>query len=225
MSNSGGGPQAERAAPDTSESTSKKPARLLFVRHGQSTWNDERRIQGQLDPPLSELGEEQARCVAERLEGSQLAGFYTSDLARCRETAALISDRLVLRPVNLRTLREVDLGQWEGKTREELQREYPAEWERWSREPSWDIVPGGEGAAPFERRVERVVNRLFDKHSSGDVLVVTHGGVIQVAIGMVTGRSSNGSFPFLIENASLTILQRSRDRMVVTSVNDTCHLS
>jgi len=225
MSNPGGRAQAQRAAPDALETSSQRPARLLFVRHGQSTWNGERRIQGQLDPPLSALGEEQASCVAERLEGADLVGFYASDLQRCRDTAAPIAEKLAMRPVTLRTLREVDLGRWEGKTREELMREYPAEWERWTREPSWDIVPGGEGSEPFEKRVHRVVNRLFDKHASGDVLVVTHGGVIQVALGMVAGRGSNGLFPFLIENGSLTVLQRSGDRLLVTSVNDICHLS
>lgn len=225
MSNPGGSPLVQAAAPDTLEAPRSQPSRLLFVRHGQSTWNDERRIQGQLDPPLSELGEEQARCLAERLEGSELVGFYTSDLRRCRETAEAIAERLAMRPTPLRTLREVGLGDWEGRTREELVRDYPVEWERWAREPSWDIVPGGEGTAGFERRVQRVVHRLFDKHPAGDVLVVTHGGVIQVALGLVAGRGSNGIFPFLIENASLTIVQRSRERLVVTSVNDTCHLS
>lgn len=225
MSNPGGGPQVQPAAPDTLEAPRPRPARLLLARHGQSTWNDERRIQGQLDPPLSEVGAEQARCLAERLQGSSPVAFYTSDLRRCRETADAIAERLEMRPVALRTLREVGLGAWEGKTRDELVRDYPAEWERWVAHPSWDIVPGGEGAAAFERRVERVVRRLFEKHSSGDVLVVTHGGVIQVAIGVVAGRTSNGIFPFLIENASLTILQRSAQGMVVTSVNDTCHLS
>jgi len=225
MSNRGGPAQLESGAPDIVEAPRKPPSRLLLVRHGQSTWNHQKRIQGQLDPPLSELGWEQARSVASRLRDAELAGFYSSDLSRARETAEAIAELVGTRPRLLPDLREVALGEWEGKTREELMAQYPRVWERWRREPSWDLVPGGEGSATFESRVEAAINRLFRRHPAGDVLVVTHGGVIQVAIGLVTGRSSAGLFPFLIENCSLTVLQRSSERTVVTAVNDTCHLN
>ena len=225
MSNPGAALQASEAAPDSLGTAPRRPSRLLFVRHGQSTWNDEHRIQGQLDPPLSERGQGQARAVAERLAGVRPVAFYTSDLRRCRETAEPIAERIGLQPTPLAELREVALGEWEGRTREELERDFPEEWERWARHPSWDIVPGGEGAAAFERRVETTVRELFERHPQGDILAVTHGGVIQVKLGLVAGRGSDGIFPFVIDNASLTIVRRTGERLVVTAVNDTCHLS
>jgi 2,3-bisphosphoglycerate-dependent phosphoglycerate mutase len=217
---------AQRAAPDTAEEyIHLAPSRLLLVRHGESTWNVAHRIQGQLDPPLSEQGFVQARELAARLAGHELAGFYTSDLCRAHQTAEPIELAVGRQATPMVGLREIALGEWEGKTRHELMVEYPEQWARWSRHPSWDIVPGGEGAAPFQHRVTETLEELRRRHPEGDVLCVTHGGVIQVALLNVVGRHSTGLFPFLIENASLTVVQRMRGRTVVTAVNDTCHLS
>jgi probable phosphoglycerate mutase len=194
------------------------------VRHGESTWNEERRIQGQLDPPLSERGRDQAQLIATRLAGHEVAAFYTSDLRRTRETAAPIERILDLPAVALPELREIALGEWEGKTRDELMEGYPELWAEWTRDPDWDLVPGGEGAATFDRRVQEAIERLLNRHHGSEVVCVTHGGVIQTALAGVVGRKPRGIFPFVIHNASLTVLQRWNGRTVVTAVNDTCHL-
>jgi broad specificity phosphatase PhoE len=197
----------------------------LLVRHGESTWNAERRIQGQLDPPLTELGREQARRVAARFRGRGAAALYASDLCRASQTAEPVEKVLEMEAVLTKELREIALGAWEGRTREELIAEFPEVWSAWAREPDWDLVPGGEGAERFERRVRAVLADLLDRHQGGDVVVVTHGGVIQTALAGVVGRRTRGVFPFVIHNASLTVLQRFGGRTVVTVVNDTCHLA
>ena len=220
MSNSG-----ERATPpDPPESGRARSLRLILVRHAASTWNDERRIQGQLDPPLSERGREQARRVAERFRDVSVDGFYSSDLRRARDTAAAIAGVLGREPELLPELREVALGEWEGLNRDEIVARYPEAWERWRDHPSWDIVPGGEGTDGFESRVGTVLDRILERHQSGRVLVVTHGGVIQVALLGVLGRGSDGLFPFTIQNTSLTVLDGRPPRQLVGRVNDTCHL-
>ena len=141
------------------------------------------------------------------------------------ETADFLATEVGHRPELLPELREVALGEWEGLKREEIIARYPAEWERWAAHPSWDIVPGGEGSEAFEGRVGAAIEGLIARHPTGRVLVVTHGGVIQVALLRVVGRSSNGLFPFTIENTSITVLQGTPDRLLVGRVNDTCHLS
>jgi probable phosphoglycerate mutase len=220
MSNSG-----ERATPpDPPESARRNPLRLILVRHASSTWNDERRIQGQLDPPLSEKGRDQAGRLAVRFRGMAVEGFYSSNLRRAAQTAAAIAVELGREPELVPELREVALGEWEGLNREEIIARYPEAWEQWRRGPSWDVVPGGEGAASFESRVGAVLDRLTANHRAGRVIVVTHGGVIQVALLRALGRSSNGLFPFTIANTSLTVLEGSPERLVVGRVNDTCHL-
>ena len=211
--------------PDPAETTLSQPLSLVFIRHGTSTWNDERRIQGQLDPPLSEKGRDQARKLGARFRDTQVDGFYCSDLGRARETAEAIAEVIGKSPEFRPELREVALGEWEGLQRDEIMARYPEQWSLWTEHPSWDIVPGGEGTDAFESRVGAAIEGLIERHRSGRVLVVTHGGVIQVALLRVVGRSSNGLFPFTINNTSLTVLQGTADRLVVGRVNDTCHLT
>jgi broad specificity phosphatase PhoE len=197
---------------------------LLLVRHGESTWNREHRIQGQSDPPLSDDGRRQAQQLAGRLAGRRLVGFYSSDLKRALETAHLIEQAVGVEPVELRELREIHLGQWEGLTAREIASRHPQAWASWSEEPSWDLVPDGEGASRFQTRVEAALDVILDRHPHGDVLVVTHGGVIQIALHRVVGRPNHGLFPFRIQNASVSVIERRDGRYVVGGVNDTGHL-
>ncbi len=197
----------------------------MLIRHGQSTWNREHRIQGQLDPPLSEEGRRQARRVGKRLANHRFAGFYSSDLERAHQTAQLIGEETGLSPTTTVGLREIYLGEWEGLTTEELAQRFPEPWARWTEEPSWDVVPGGEGAVPFETRVNAELDSILARHEHGNVLVVTHGGVIQVALHRVVGRPNHGLFPFRIENASISVIEKRNGRFVISGVNDTGHLA
>ena len=204
---------------------SRPPAsRLILIRHGESTWNRERRIQGQLDPPLSEQGHEQARRVAGRLARRRVEALYTSDLLRASQTAAPIATALGVEARPMKELREIFLGDWEGLHTDELAQRFPEAWDAWTREPSWDVVPRGEGASAFEARVASALEHLFESHSQGDAIVVTHGGVIQIALHSVVGRPSHGLFPFRISNGSVSIVERRNGRMVIATVNDTSHL-
>lgn len=220
MSNSG----VAATPPDAPEIAQRPRLRLILIRHASSLWNDEKRIQGQLDPPLSEKGREQAARLAERLRGRSFARFFSSDLKRALETSNAIADAIGTSPEMCPELREVGLGQWEGLTRADIVHRYPSEWQRWVAEPSWDIPPGGEGADAFETRVGAFLDHVTAEQDSGDVLLVTHGGVIQVAILRLLRRRSHGLFPFVIYNTSLTVLEGDPSRMVVARVNDTCHL-
>ncbi len=198
--------------------------RVLLVRHGESTWNAERRVQGQLDPPLSGEGRRQAGLLARRLAGRTLAGFYSSDLQRAMETSTLVGDALGQAPVPLPSLREIYLGEWEGVRTEDIARRFPKVWEKWVREPDWDLVPGAESGASFEARAGDAIAGIFNLHASGEVLVVTHGGVIQVALHQAIGRTSRGLFLFKIQNTSISILERRHGRVTIGGVNDVAHL-
>jgi probable phosphoglycerate mutase len=121
-------------------------------------------------------------------------------------------------------LREIFLGEWEGLRTEELAERFPAAWASWNEEPDWDLVPGGEGAEPFETRVVAAVDSILERHHHGDVVVVTHGGVIQIALHRVIGRASRGLFPFKIQNASISVIEKRDHRLIIGGVNDTSHL-
>jgi broad specificity phosphatase PhoE len=132
---------------------------LLFVRHGETDWNSERRWQGHADVPLNARGREQARALAERLAGERVDAIYTSDLSRARETAEAVAAHLDLEVVVDPDLREIDVGPLEGLIFDEQ----PDEWH-------------GEPKEAHAERVLGAVRRIAERHPDGRVLVVTHGG-------------------------------------------------
>jgi broad specificity phosphatase PhoE len=157
------------------------PERLLLVRHGLSTWNVDNRWQGWADCPLSDVGEAQAQKAAEALAGAGLTAVAASDLERARHTAEIISVRLGLGDVQTEPgLREYDVGDWQGHTREEIAAGWPELYADW-RNGHRTQLPGGEPRHVFEERVLAAVGRLAaDQSLGGAPLVVTHGGCIRV---------------------------------------------
>lgn len=155
-------------------------ARLLLLRHGQSTWNAEHRWQGMADPPLSALGERQALGAAAWLAATapSFSGAVASDLQRSRRTAQIISTALGLGAVELDpALRERDVGAWSGCTTEEIAARWPGQLQAW-REGRLDSPPGGEGDESLVARVVPALERLCAR-PVGFLLVVTHGGAIR----------------------------------------------
>jgi broad specificity phosphatase PhoE len=159
-----------------------------------------------------------------RLAGRRLAGVYTSDLKRAFQTSEAIQAATGHQPQPMAGLREIYLGEWEGLRTDELAERFPAAWSSWNEEPDWDLVPAGEGAALFETRVAAAMDSILENHHHGDVVVVTHGGVIQVALHRVVGRASRGLFPFKIQNASISVIEKRDHRLIIAGVNDTSHL-
>jgi probable phosphoglycerate mutase len=151
--------------------------RLLLLRHGQSTWNAERRWQGWADAPLSEVGRAQAREAAAALQSVGFDAVVSSDLSRARETAEIIAAELGLGPVELEPgLRERDVGAWSGLTAAEIDEGWPGSLQAW-RDGTLRSIPEGEG--DISQRVMEAVERVMVLHPAGTVLVVSHGGVIR----------------------------------------------
>jgi 2,3-bisphosphoglycerate-dependent phosphoglycerate mutase len=168
---------------------------LLLVRHGETDWNAEGRLQGHTDRPLSDYGRRQARQLAEELADEPLDAVYASDLARARETAEIVGERLGL-PVTLDPeLREKDWGTWEGLT--------PTERER--------VELVGESTEAHQKRILRALEQIAMRHPDGRVLVVTHGGSVRrvqtAALGMAMPVVENcGRWLCALENGALRAL-------------------
>ncbi|HUR18738.1 MAG TPA: histidine phosphatase family protein [Acidimicrobiales bacterium] len=155
-------------------------ARLLLLRHGQSTWNAEHRWQGMADPPLSSLGVRQAEQAGRWLAGAApvFSVVAASDLRRSLRTAQIIADALGLGDVEMDpALRERDVGEWSGLTTEEIASRWPGDLEAW-RGGRLSRPPGGEDDEALVRRVVPALDRLCSR-PGGAVLVVTHGGAIR----------------------------------------------
>jgi len=157
---------------------------VYLARHGETEWNARGRIQGHTDVPLNEAGRDQARALAEQLAGEALAAVGSSDLARARETAAIVAEALGLRaPAEEPLLRERGLGVFEGLTREELSERFPREWAAYKRDHA-NTPPEGEPYPDFVARITKGVKRLGRRIARDEkpVLLVTHGGVLKALI-------------------------------------------
>ncbi len=153
---------------------------ILLVRHGETDWNANRRIQGQTNSPLNERGRAQARALADELAGEPIAAVYSSDLDRARETAEILAAPLDLPVVVDPALRERNFGSWEGRTVDELEERWPGAWARWRN--------GNEGEGDVEdhlalaARMRAAIHRLAAAHPGERILVVAHGGAMRVIL-------------------------------------------
>ena len=198
--------------------------RLYFIRHGRSIWNAERRIQGRSDPPLDEMGREQARKLAERMRGGEtLAALYASPLQRARETAEIVGEALGLEVIADDRLREYDVGDLAGLTWSQIEERFPGVARRWSEADESLELPGAEPHAQFRVQMVAVVEEIVARHAEESVGVVSHGGAIGAYLNHLLNIPSRYT-PFRFGNTSLSIVEVDPVRPHIVLLNDTCHL-
>ncbi|MGZ8274585.1 MAG: histidine phosphatase family protein [Burkholderiaceae bacterium] len=154
---------------------------LLVIRHGETAWNAEHRIQGHLDIPLSSTGMRQAGRLAERLANEPVHAVYSSELARAWLTAEPVAERLGLQVLPEPRLRERSFGIFEGLTLDEIAAQHPEAFRLWrGRDPAW-AMDGGETGQQLIDRVLEALHDIAGRHRDETVALVTHGGVLDVA--------------------------------------------
>ena len=200
---------------------------LFLVRHGASADSVEGEafelVEGQGDPPLSEVGRHQAEQLALRLATEPFDGLYVTTLRRTAETAAPLVERTGLQPVVEADLREVFLGEWEGGLLRQMAADQDPLFLRVMREQRWELVPGAEPRTDFGGRLRRGVERIAAEHAGGRVLVFSHGAAIGEILAQATGSEP---FAFLgADNTSISRLVVAEERWVVRGYNDTAHLT
>jgi probable phosphoglycerate mutase len=161
--------------------------RVFLVRHGSTALSAEDRFAGETDVALSDAGREQLRKLADRLAGEPIAAFYASPLGRTMETARILAapHRKPITPDP--RLREISHGHWEGKTRAEVEREYPKEYARWEGDPFSFAPPGGETGLAVTSRAVPALLEIVGAHPGEYVLVASHKATIRLLIGSLLG--------------------------------------
>ena len=198
--------------------------RLLVIRHGETAWNTEGRIQGHIDIPLNERGRWQAERLAEALLDEGIDTLYCSDLERARHTAEAVSRRLDL-PLNLHTgLRERHFGVLEGRTQAEVAADSPEEARRWrERDPAYGPA-GGETLQGFYDRCLAVLNNLAHQHLGQTVAIVAHGGVLDCFYRAATGVALQAPRTWVVGNACVNRLLYTPDGLTMLAWADDRHL-
>lgn len=201
--------------------------RICLVRHGETAWNTERRLQGHIDIPLNDNGLAQAEATARSLAraGERFAALYCSDLQRARQTAAAVARAQGLDPAHDARLRERHYGVFQGLTYDEAARHHPEHYRQFTaREPAFSFAGEGESLTDFAARVHAALGDIAKRHAGEAVAVVTHGGVLDIVHRLATGEPLETPRSFAIPNAALNWIEHTAGAWRLLAWADERHL-
>jgi broad specificity phosphatase PhoE len=196
---------------------------VYLIRHAETEFNREGRVQGFTDSPLSDLGHEQARRLRDRLSAVKIGAAACSPARRATDTAGVALDGAV----PFRTydgLLEMNLGVWEGRIASEIRRQYPREIKLWFDKPSRLRLEGGETIRSFRRRVKATMDAIRERHPEKTIAVFTHGGVIRIYLTSLLGMKLDDVWRFKIQNCSLTRVTFPGKKPRIDLLGDVGHL-
>mgnify|MGYP006287854705 CR=1 FL=1 len=206
---------------------------FLLIRHGETDWNKALRFQGQMDVPLNAIGREQAQRLRQRIEsqlpewgqkGAVPVHVVTSDLTRARETAEPLAQAMGHAVEVLEGLREQNFGIFEGLQVAEIKTQYPQYWAKWIEFDAEHAIPEAESTRLFYERVLRTLDALAQRFVGQQVVVVTHGGVLDMLWRHAKGQSLHGPRVCDIPNAGVNQLRHGPQGSCIVQWADTAHL-
>ena len=201
--------------------------RILAIRHGETAWNVDTRIQGQLDIALNDIGRWQAQRVGQALCDEDLAAIYSSDLMRAFETAQAIAQHHTRsRPLSVVShtgLRERHFGHLQGQTWTEIETGWPEDAKLWrGRDPHWS-PEGGESLTALRARVARSVDELARPHVGEQIVLVAHGGVMDALYRLATGQTTHAPRTWHLGNAAINRLLWTPQGLSLVGWGDVSH--
>lgn len=200
--------------------------KLILVRHGETDWNRDNRVQGHSDIGLNERGKEQARCLASQLKDETVTAIYSSPLRRAWETASTIAEFHQV-PLQVEPdLAELDVGEMDGLTFEEMRSKYGDILREWVRDAGPVKMPNGESLEELQERAWTAIQRMLQRHAEGTVIVISHNFTINTIICRAIALALCDFRKLGLSVASISVLdltERGGARLVL--LNDTCHLN
>lgn len=198
--------------------------KLIVIRHAETIWNRDKRMQGTTDTQLSDVGRAQAQALGRRLAGRDFKALYSSDLSRARDTARAIAEHTGRELVTDPRLQERRFGIFEGLLAAEIMARYPEEHARFaSRDPDYE-VPGGESARSFTQRCLGCLAEIAGRHRGGEIVVVTHGLVLDSLYRAAHGLDHGASRPVPLINASVNLFGYGDSAWRMEAWGDVSHL-
>ncbi len=198
--------------------------RIIALRHGETAWNVDTRIQGKLDIELNETGRWQARRAAIALASEEVDAIYSSDLMRAWDTARTIASATGQEVQSVQTLRERGFGVFEGRTFTEIEAIWPEQTLRWrQRDPLWK-PEGGESLQELRQRIELTVSTLGERHPGEQIVLVAHGGVLDVLYRLATRQDLQAPRSWNLGNATINRLLWTPEGLTLVGWADTRHL-
>jgi 2,3-bisphosphoglycerate-dependent phosphoglycerate mutase len=201
-----------------------EPTRIIAIRHGETAWNADTRIQGHIDIPLSEVGRRQAALLGQALSGEPVTAIYASDLSRAWETAEYVGRAVDVAVTKETALRERCFGEFEGKTFAEIEALLPEQSQRWRKRDPEFTPAGGESLLTLRERVVAAAERLAADHPGELIAMVGHGGVMDVLYRAATRLDIQAPRTWALGNAAINRLLWTPDGFTLVGWGDTQHL-
>lgn len=200
--------------------------RILAIRHGETAWNADTRIQGHIDIPLNVKGQWQAAQLAKALAAQdKLHAVYSSDLKRAHQTATAVAALQGLEVVSHPGLRERGFGAFEGKTFAEIEIALPEDSLLWrKRDPHWTPPHGGESLFVMEQRVRKTLNELASQHTGQHIALFAHGGVMDLLYRIATQQDLQAPRTWALTNTAINRLLWTPQSVSLVGWSDTSHL-
>lgn len=180
---------------------------LYLIRHGETEGAEIKRYKGNLDVPLSKNGIEQIAKVSKFIGPNTLNVIYTSNLSRALKSAEIIAKHQTVKPIILPQLRERHFGAWEGMTFDEIKEKYPKEFEQWAQNPLKFSPVGGESTLEVKERALPVIEGILHKHNGKTIAIVSHGGIIRLALCHFLGMPLENIFRIEQHFAAVNIIE------------------
>jgi alpha-ribazole phosphatase/probable phosphoglycerate mutase len=199
--------------------------RFLIVRHGETAWNAEGRVQGHLDIALTEKGIEQAKLASRKLESEKIDVVYSSDLKRALVTGEIIAEPHGLHVRTTPLLREAMLGAWQGLTMKEAAERFPDDYAAYSKDSIGHRPPGAETLQEVIDRCRAFLDLAIMECPNCTVAVAAHGGAIRGILAAAFGLGPELYRRVRLDNGGLTVLEISEDKPLLVVLNDTCHMA
>ena len=203
-----------------------EPTRILAIRHGETAWNVDTRLQGHLDIPLNDVGLRQAQHLAQALaQRDPIDAIYASDLSRAHTTAQAIAQAVGLNVNTHVGLRERHFGAFQGRTFAEVEVELPEHAWHWrKRTPDWVPPEGGESLHTLHERILNTVNEVAARHPGQQIVMVAHGGVLDILYRAATRLDLQAPRTWALTNTAVNRLLWSPQGLSLVGWGDTSHL-
>ena len=199
--------------------------KLYLIRHGETEWNSIKRWQGWTDIELSEKGRNQARLLGERMKNMDIDEIYSSPLKRAYETARPAAEAKGMEIKTMDCFKEINFGEWEGMTSEEISAKYGKEFGEFLKNPE-EMPFSGEGSFKnVEKRIDKGFEKILEGKNGKSIAVVTHGGIIRIAVKYLLGIEGQWFNKTWIDNTSITLVEIHKNYNLLRVLNDSSHIN